>query len=155
MLDRKSDFDTPEKIARHPVGAGEKHLSLTGILKIINPAVLEKTAHNAEDADVFAQAGDFWPQAANAPDDQINGHFCARSFVKFLNCLVIDEMIEFCDDAGRFARQRVIALALDLADQSFVEIERSDEQFFQSRIAGQTGECVEPPPPLRLTAARM
>ena len=52
-------------------------------------------------------------------------------------------MIEFSDDAARFARQRMIALALDLADQSFVKIERSDEQFFQAGIAGETGECVE------------
>src|SRR6266700_1703809 len=143
LLDRKRNFDAPVKIARHPIGAGKKHLPLTGVLQIVNPAVLEKSAHNAEDADVFAQAGDFWPQAANASDDQINGHVCAGSFVEFLDNLLIDEVIEFCDDAARFPRERVIALALDLADQSFVEIERSDEQFFQTGITGQTGECVE------------
>ena len=44
LLDRKRNFDSPEKIARHPIGAGKKHFPLAGILKIINPAVLEKTA---------------------------------------------------------------------------------------------------------------
>ena len=105
--------------------------------------MLEKTAHDTEDTNVFAQAGDFWPQATNAPDDQINGYIGAGSFVKFLDRFLIHEMIEFCDDAGGLARQRVIALALDLADQSFVEIERSNEQFFQAGIAGQASECVE------------
>src|SRR2546430_12621749 len=41
---------------------------LAGILKIKNPAVLKKPAHNADDTDIFAQAGHFWPQTTRSEE---------------------------------------------------------------------------------------
>jgi hypothetical protein len=105
--------------------------------------MFEKAAHNADHADVFAQAGDFRAQATDAADDQVNGHICTGSFLKFLDNLFIDEMIEFGDDAGRFACQCVIALALDQSDKAAVQIERRHHQLLQAGITGQTGESVK------------
>src|SRR5437016_11878862 len=90
IFDRKPELNAPIKISRHPICAGKEHSRLAGILKIKNPAVLNKTANNADDADIVAQAGHFGPQAPDAPDDQIDGYLCTRSFVKFLNDLLID-----------------------------------------------------------------
>ena len=73
-FDRKSDLDPAIEIARHPVGARQIEIGLAGVLEIVNPAVLEETADNADDADVFTQPGNFRPQAADAPDDQIDFH---------------------------------------------------------------------------------
>src|SRR4029453_12405195 len=62
ILDGERQFDAAVEIARHPIRALEEDPGLAGILKIKNPAVLKKTAHNADDADIVAQAGHFWPQ---------------------------------------------------------------------------------------------
>ena len=105
--------------------------------------MLEETADNAEDADVFAQARDFRPQTADAAHDQVDRDLRARSFVKFLDDLLIDQRVQFRDDAGRFSGERVIALALDQTDQARLHVERRDHQFFQPGITGQAGQRVE------------
>src|SRR5438105_5072432 len=38
ILDGECQFNAPEKIARHPIGAADEDLRLAGILKIIYPA---------------------------------------------------------------------------------------------------------------------
>ena len=118
IFHRERHFDAPEKISRHPIGAGEEDLWAAGIFKIINPAVFEKSADDADDANIFAQAGNFRAQTTDAADDQIDLHAGAGSFVKFLDDLLIDERIEFRDHAGRFACPSVIAFALDQPDEA-------------------------------------
>src|SRR5207248_9973176 len=71
ILDRERQFDAAIKVTRHPIRAGQEHSGLAGILKIKNSAVLKKTTHAANDADIVAQAGLFWPQTSDAPNDQI------------------------------------------------------------------------------------
>ena len=105
--------------------------------------MLEKSADDAEDADIFAQPGNLWPQTTNAADDQIDLHAGAGSFVEFLDDLLIHERVEFHDDAAGSPGQGVIALALDQCGQRVFQIERRDEQFFHAGITGEPGEGVE------------
>ena len=59
------------------------------------------------------RSGDLRTQATNAAHDQIDLHPRARSLIKFLDDLLIDQRIQLRDDARRFACPRVVALALD------------------------------------------
>src|SRR5437588_13052795 len=97
-LDWKCDFDPAQKVSRHPIGTGEKEFGLDAVFKIVDPAVLEKTADNADDANVITQTGSFRPQATNTTDDQIDRHFRRGSFIEFLNDLLINERIKFRHD---------------------------------------------------------
>ena len=131
------------KISRHPIRAGKEHSGLAGILKIKNSAVFQKATDNANDTDILAQAGHFRPQATDAADDQIDGHIRARSFIQFLDDLLIDERVQFRNDASRFACSGVVTLALNQSDETAVHIKRRDHQFFQSWITGQASERIE------------
>src|SRR6267378_5559355 len=106
-LDWECDFDPAEKVSRHPIGAGEKQFGLAAVLKVVDPAVLEKPADNADDVNVIAQAGTFWPQTTYPAHDQIDRHLRRRGFIECLDDLLIDQRIEFGDDSGRSARARV------------------------------------------------
>src|SRR5262249_53138376 len=90
-FNRKSQLDSPVKIARHPIRAGKKNPRLTGIFEIKNPAVLEKSPNNAGDADIFAKSWNFRTQATDPAHDQINGHVCAGCFIEFLYNLLVNE----------------------------------------------------------------
>ena len=56
----KGHFDAPEKIAIHPVGAGEKHSVIAIIEEIEDPAVLEKSSNDGAYTNMFRKAGDAW-----------------------------------------------------------------------------------------------
>lgn len=53
IQDWKRDFDPPEKIAIHPVCAGEKHSVIAVVEEIENPAVLEKASDDRTYANMF------------------------------------------------------------------------------------------------------
>src|SRR5437879_2361428 len=93
VFDRERQFDSPVEISRHPICAREEDLGLTGIFEVKNPAVLEKPANDADDANVFAEIGNFGTQTTDTADDEINGHLCAGSFVKFFDDLLVDQRI--------------------------------------------------------------
>lgn len=58
IQDRKRDFNSSEKIAIHPVRAGEKHSVVPVIEEVKNPAVLEKSSDDGADTNMFREAGD-------------------------------------------------------------------------------------------------
>ena len=142
-LDRESQLDPPVKIARHPIRAGKKNPWLPGIFEIKDPAVLEKPANDADDADVVAETWNLRTQATNPAHDQIDGHICAGCFIELLNDLLVHQRVHLRNDAGRLACQRVVALPLDQFDEPTVHVERRDHQFFQSRITGEAGKRIE------------
>src|SRR5689334_10323394 len=71
-VDRKGDLDTAIKIARHPIGTGEVNVGLTGIFKIVNAAVFEKSSDDADDANIFAKRRHSRAQTTNAANDEID-----------------------------------------------------------------------------------
>ena len=101
IFDRKGDLDAADEISRHPISAREINIRVAVVREIIDPAVLEETADDTDDANVFAQARNLGPQTTNAADDQIDLHPGAGSFIELLDDLLIDERIEFHDDARR------------------------------------------------------
>ena len=105
--------------------------------------MLEKTADNADNANVIAQAGDLRAQTTNTAHDQIDCHLGRGGFVERLDDLLIDQRIEFGDDSGRSPRARVVPLTFDQGDEPFLHIERRYHEFFQARITGEPGQRVE------------
>ena len=72
VLHWEDGFNAAEKIARHPVRAAQENLRLAAVLKIINPAVLQKAVHHAAHRDVVADPGPLRPQTADAAHQKIN-----------------------------------------------------------------------------------
>src|SRR5439155_22051551 len=102
-LDREGQLDSPVEIAPHPIRAGKKNPRLPGIFEIKNPAVLEKTADDADDADDFAEIWNFRTQATDPAHDQINGHICAGRFIKLLNDLLVHQRVNLRNATVRLA----------------------------------------------------
>src|SRR6266404_3306363 len=91
VFDWKSDLNAANKIARHPIGAGEIQVRLPGVFEIVDAAVLEKPSHDADDANVFAQVGNLRPEATDAAHDQVDLHSGGRGFVEFFDYTGIDQ----------------------------------------------------------------
>ena len=51
---RKRNLDPSQKISRHPIRAGQIEIGLPGVFKLIDSAMLEESADDAQDANVFA-----------------------------------------------------------------------------------------------------
>src|SRR4051794_37586124 len=62
IFDWKGDLHAANEIPRHPIRARHVKHRLAAVLEIVNAAVLQEAPDNADDADVFAQAWDFWPE---------------------------------------------------------------------------------------------
>src|SRR5207244_11704932 len=116
-LDWTGNFDTPQKIAWHPIRARKKYFGLAGVFEIINPAVLEKSPDDADDADVFAQTRSSRPRTANAAHEQIDCHLGLRRFIERLDDLIFDQCIELGDYLGRLACARIVPFSLAHCDQ--------------------------------------
>src|SRR5271167_2745958 len=74
VAQRHQNFDTLVEIARHPVGAADIDFFFAAIAEVVDPAVLQKTSHNAAYADAVAQAAHTRTQRANPAHDEINLH---------------------------------------------------------------------------------
>ena len=70
IADRESRLDTPEEVARHPVGAAEIDFGGAAVLKAHDAAVLKEAPDQAPDLDILADARDAGSQAADAADQQ-------------------------------------------------------------------------------------
>src|ERR1700680_652311 len=68
---RERHFDAAEKIAAHPVGAGEIDVLFAVVLEIPYAVVLEKSADDGAHANVLTNPFDPRTQAARAADTQI------------------------------------------------------------------------------------
>src|SRR5258706_11034961 len=100
ILDGKCQFDAPEKIARQPIGAADEDLRLTGVLKIIDPAVFQKTVHDTAHGNVFAEALETGPKTTNAADNQVNLYTCFGCAIKRLDDLPLGQRIDLGDNPG-------------------------------------------------------
>ena len=69
---RKCDFNPSEKIAIHPICAGEKHPVVAVVEEIENPAVFEKPPNDTGHPDILADPFDAWLQAAHSPDEKVD-----------------------------------------------------------------------------------
>src|SRR5664280_810081 len=67
VLNGKIRFNPAIQVARHQVGTPQVHFFTPAIPEIENPAVLQKTSNNADDANVVAHPVKSRPQATDTP----------------------------------------------------------------------------------------
>src|SRR5207244_6724044 len=69
---RESDFDAPEQIAAHPVGAGEKNIFIAVVLEVPHAVMLEEPAQYGAHANVLRHTLDAWPQGTRSAHHHID-----------------------------------------------------------------------------------
>ena len=81
----KHHLDPAVQVSRHQVGAAEINLltaiAIAGVPEIVDPAVLQETAHNTGYPDVFAHTPDAGTKAAYASHQEINLHAGLRCLI--------------------------------------------------------------------------
>src|SRR5271163_1731089 len=93
ILERENHLHAFVKIARHPVGAAEKHFRLAAIFKIVDAAVFEKAADDTAHADPRADAAETGNQGTLAADDKVDFHASLRGAIEGLNDALINERV--------------------------------------------------------------
>src|SRR4051812_45611628 len=81
VRDGDHHLDAVVEIARHQIRAADVDFLVAAVAEIPGAAVLEEPSDDAAHADVLAQAGNTWTQAADAAHDQVNTNAGLRSRV--------------------------------------------------------------------------
>ena len=128
------------EVPGHKVRRGDVYLGIRSPAEAVDPPVLQVTAHNAGDVDIFRVGGDSRPQAADAPEDHLDlntgaGGLCqlvhdltlghgvgldADIPLGALGHLLLNEGEELCLDAGG-GHQQVLVAAGQVAHQHVLE----------------------------------
>src|SRR5437660_12389995 len=69
-IDGEERLDACVEVALHHIGAAQVYLLCTVVVKVVDPAMLQKASNNAADANLLADAGNTGAQAANTAHDQ-------------------------------------------------------------------------------------
>jgi len=136
-------LDAAMEIAGHKIGAAEVDEWITVVVKDIDAAVFEETVDDAADADVFAEAGDAGPEAADPANDHVDGDALLRGGVEGVGDLLVDEGVDLDEDAGLATRALVSPLAVDHFNQAGSKVERGDEEFIEVGGFRHPGEDVK------------
>lgn len=138
------DFDAAEKVAGHPVGAaGEDDGGVAVVVEVEGAAVFEVAADEGADADVIAEAADAGDEAADAADDEVDLNAGAGGGVEVVDGGLIDEGVEFDEDAGGVAGFGAGGFGEDEFLDAGVEVKGGDEEVFKLGGATKAGEGVE------------
>src|SRR6476646_7293219 len=105
--------------------------------------MLEKTADDADDADVLADPRHSRTQAADAAHDEIDVHAGLRRGVELLDDLGIDASVHLGDDARRPALSSVIRFASEPRRESCAHVARRGEQIPEAASAGGSWHGIE------------
>ena len=108
-------LDAAIEVALHQVGAADVDLFLAAVEEVVDARVLEEAADDRSHRDVVADAGNAWPQAAHAADDQVDLHAGLRRAEERLDHALVGDGVVLDDDARRPAGLRVLDLAIDRA----------------------------------------
>ncbi len=128
VLHREHDFDAPEEIARHPVGAGEKDFGIAGVGEIEEPAVLQEPVDDTDDPDLLGYAGQTGAQTADPANHEVDDDSRLRCAIQRVDHRYFDERIHLHDDPRRLTRFRMAAFALDQLDHPLTQLDRRHEQ---------------------------
>ncbi len=139
----KQNLDAGDHIASHPVRAGQVHFWIAAIAKGVNATMLQISADDARDPDVFADAGNAWTQAANAADDQIDFHPGARGAVQRFDDFLVGQSIHLGGDVSRLVRQAILNFAFDQIEERFAQSDGSSGDFLPFWRVGIAGQMVE------------
>ena len=143
VLDRVDDFDTPVKVPRHEIGAPEKNLLVPAVAEVIDPRVFEEPADDCGDPDVLTDAGNTWPETADAPDLQLDLHPGLRGRIERRDAGRVDEGVHLEDEVPVTLLLLAGNLPVDLFQHDLPQGYRSNEQFVVLLDPGITGQEIE------------
>src|SRR5205823_8916360 len=105
---RHHDFDAAMEVARHPVGARDEYLVLPAVLETGHPRVFEETVDQSANANSLTHPRHVRPEAADAANEERDGHARLGGAVKRFDDVAVDQSVELADDPRRSARSRVL-----------------------------------------------
>ena len=105
--------------------------------------MLEETANDRADANIFGESGNAGAQAAESANDQIDGNSRLRCVDQRIDDVGVFELVHFGDDARRLAGFLMFDLALDQFEQPRAHGRRRNQQRGAAGSVGMAGEIVE------------
>ena len=99
-VDRAGDLDAALGIARHQIGRGDIHFFIRAAAEYKDAGMLEKTADDAGDRNVFRMALDAGQQAADAPHDHFDPNACAGRLPQLLDHIDVGQGVELEQDVA-------------------------------------------------------
>ena len=102
-----------QSVACHEVGGGYVDLAVIAAAENVYTRVLEKSADDAHNADIFGVALDTGAQTADTANDHFDLHARLRSFYQAFHYLLIGQRIELQPDVGFPALARLCRFTLD------------------------------------------
>src|SRR5262245_9027503 len=105
--------------------------------------MFEESPDDAADADRLAAAGPAWAQAADAADDQVDGHAFARGRIHLLDQRRVGHAVEHGDDSGGPSGLDVRDFAADHLGDRFAQVDRRDQQLAVALLTRVSGQVVE------------
>ena len=140
ILDRGHHLDPPIQIARHQVGRSDREDRPARVApEAEDPGMLEESSHDRTDPDPIRQARDPRPQAADAPDDQIDLRAGLGGAVELVDQLGVGEAVDLDDDAP----VRGICFASDQLRQAAAEGARGDPELPEALLLAVRRQVVE------------
>ena len=74
VFDRNEQFDTAVEVPRHPIGTGDKDPLITAVMEMEDAAMLQEPIDDTDHRDILAHFLYPGPQAADAPDIELDFH---------------------------------------------------------------------------------
>src|SRR4029077_5930792 len=99
----KNDLDAMTQVASHEVSAAEINFLVAPVPEIVDPTMLQKTAHDTGNADIVAESANQRPQAAESSYQQVNLHSLLRRPKQQPDHLRIFQCVHFEDQMATFA----------------------------------------------------
>ena len=100
----------------------QKHLLLRAFAEHQDAAVLQEAVDDAADADVFRDARQPRPQAADAADQQVDRHAGLAGAVEGLDRAAVDERVELGENPRLLALPGPLGLLVDQLDRPPLQI---------------------------------
>ena len=142
-FDGGDGFDAPVEVAVHPVGGADEEFLVAAVEEMIDAGMLEESAEDADDADVFGQSRDAGAQAAEAADDEVDFHAGLRGGVERLDDFRVLEGVHLGDDAGFAAGRGRARPRGGFSGETLAHVDRRDEQLAVIALERTAGEVVE------------
>ncbi len=90
--------------------------------------MLEETVDNADHTDPLGDARQAGPQAARAPNDEVDVHARLGRAIQRVDDRDFHQRIHLDDDPRRLTGLRVLALAVDELDHALAQLDRRHDQ---------------------------
>ena len=143
LLHRAQDFDSSVQISPHQVGGADEDFGRAAIFKVVDSAVLQESADDGDDGNVFAQSIHSGSQTADSSDNELYLDSSFTRDVESVDYFWIDQGIELEDNPTLAIFSVGLDLGLDAYEDSFAQVNRRDEQLSVRGLLAKSREVVE------------